>query len=134
MGALLKLILSGVMIFVPSGASDTSASGVSAKQRTQYRALANEIGLIYNAQYRYADLAEAKRKSNLGAAGQYEFLDCDGEKRGQMGMCIGLTPHETWYYNSYNITVTYAYEKIDGQMYVRVFKLARGKVPGLLTK
>lgn len=126
----LAVIAAGVMVFVPARADNRSH--VTAEQRAQYRAIANDVGLTYNVLYRYEDLVAAKRQNNIGAAGQYEFMNCDGEQRGQLGMCIGFAPHETWYYSARDVTITYAYQKIDGQLYARVAKLARGRVPDLI--
>ncbi len=99
-----------------------------------YRKLADSIGLKYDAVYGYRDFAEIARRRGIGEAGHYELLMTSAggvDIEQQLEVVKRPVYWETYYYDNINMTIIRQVENKGQRSYVRLLKLAKGRVPDL---
>lgn len=107
------------------------------KSRIDYYAkLASSIGFDYDRIYGYRDFADTKRKRQIGAAGQYEFLllSTGGNSNNAEDDMRAMKVPMRWemdYYRNIDMTIIYAVKIENDRSFVKLLKLERGRVPDL---
>lgn len=101
-----------------------------------YERLAKSIGFDFDRIYGYRDFAEAKRKKDIGAAGQYEFLllSTGGNSNSAEDDMRAMKAPLRWemvFYRNINMTIIHAVKNESGHSTVKLLKLERGRVPDL---
>lgn len=101
-----------------------------------YDMLAKSIGFDFERVYGYRDFAEAKRKKDLGAAGQYEFLllSTGGNSNSAEDDMRAMKAPLRWemvYYRNIDMTIIHAIKSENDRSSVKLLKLERGRVPDL---
>lgn len=101
-----------------------------------YQRLASSVGLDFDRVYGYREFVEAKRKKDIGAAGQYEFLLLSTGGNGNsaeddMRAMKAPLHWEMVYYRNINMTIIHAVKNEGGNTSVKLLKLERGRVPNL---
>ncbi|MEJ1411077.1 MAG: hypothetical protein RPU60_12900 [Candidatus Sedimenticola sp. (ex Thyasira tokunagai)] len=84
----------------------------------EYKTLAAGVGLDYDKVYRYQEYADVTREHEIGIAGAYEFLFSDP----------GI---EVTYYSNYDLTIVRQIRDEGDRSFVKLLKLAKGRVPDL---
>lgn len=101
-----------------------------------YQRLASSVGLDYDRVYGYREFADAKRKKNIGAAGQYDFLllSTGGNSNSAEDDMRAMKAPLHWemvYYRNINMTIIHAVKSENDRSFVKLLKLERGRVPDL---
>ncbi len=101
-----------------------------------YRQLASRMGFDYDKEYGYRDFYDIKVKNNIGDGGEYEplmlstggdFWDADDS----IHFDKQQVAWETFYYKTHNITWIRQIRHQADRSYVKLLKLAEGRVPNL---
>ncbi|MEE9357464.1 hypothetical protein [Candidatus Vondammii sp. HM_W22] len=95
--------------------NDTS---VDTDKIDEYRQIATSIGLDFDREYGYREYADIKRTNQLGVAGEYEFFQIGDEV-------------ESIYFANKNVTVVRRIRHAEPYSYVKLLRLAKGRVPDL---
>lgn len=101
-----------------------------------YQRLASAVGLDYDRVYSYREFSDAKRKKDIGAAGQYEFLllSTGGNSNNAEDDMRAMKAPLHWemvYYRNINMTIIHAVKNEGDSSSVKLIKLERGRVPDL---
>jgi hypothetical protein len=131
-GGLALSLMAGV---VHAEGNSGAAIQVNQENLADYRQLASDLGLEYDHEYGYSEWVDAKGQSELGSAGEYEFLDCSNGMQDH-GMCdygANGTYWESVYYSNYDVTllIQVSSDADSGTSSVNLLKLAEGRHPDL---
>lgn len=101
-----------------------------------YQQLASSVSLDYDRVYGYREFVDAKRKKDIGAAGQYEFLllSTGGNSNNSEDDIRAMKAPLHWemvYYRNINMTIIHAVKNEGETSSVKLIKLERGRVPDL---
>jgi hypothetical protein len=99
----------------------------------EYRQIAKELGFNYDQEYYYTAFVELQKSKGLGLAGRYEYFPSSS---GDLFISLkALNGWEFVYYKNADVTMIYQIRHNEERTnsYVRLLKLANGRVPDLDT-
>lgn len=109
---------------------------INSKKIKEYNRLAKRIGFDMATRYSYSDYADIKRKNNVGAPGNYEFLllstggdpwgrDYESNQRFNKQPCVW----EMNYYKNHDLTVIHeiCHDSDRVHSWVRILKIGEGR-------